>query len=160
GAGNDVDVFGDAPNIAARVQAAAPPDTLLITSATHRLLSRTFATEDYGAKILKGVDTPIQLYRAVQPSGVPGRFHLPAVQRELSPFVGRDEELLLLINRWEQATSGEGQVVFIVGEAGIGKSRLLQEFRGRLDVASHTWVECAGEQFFESTPFHAISQAL
>ena len=120
-AGKDADVFGDAPNIAARVQAAAEPDTVLITDATHRLVSGLFIVEDRGAYPLKGIERPMQLYRVVQPSGVRGRFEAAAASRGLTPFVGREDELRALMNRWERALEGEGQVALIIGEAGIGK---------------------------------------
>jgi class 3 adenylate cyclase len=110
GAGKDTDVFGEAPNIAARVQALAPPGTALITSATHRLVSGLFVVQDRGAQPLKGSDRSIQVYRVVQPSGARGRLEAAAATRGLTPFVGRDEELRLLINRWERALDGEGQV--------------------------------------------------
>jgi len=159
GAGTKVDVFGDTPNIAARVQTAAAADSLLITSATYRLLSGRFTVEDCGAQVLKGIETPLQLYRVIQPSGV--REHPnSAAARGLAAFVGREAELRLLTSRWECTQSGKGQMVLIVGEAGIGKSRLVQEFHARLNDTHHTWIECAGEQFFENAPFHPISEAL
>ena len=138
GAGKDADVFGDTPNIAARVQAAATPGTVLITADTHRLVSGLFVVEDRGAQALKGIERPVQLYRVVQPSGVRGRLEAAAPARGLTPFVGREDELRLLMNRWERARDGEGQVALIVGEAGIGKSRLVQRFRERIaDIAAH-----------------------
>src|SRR6266849_9691569 len=141
GAGKDADVFGDTPNIAARVQGAAAPDTVLITADTHRLVSWLFVVEDRGAQALKGVDRPVQLYRVVQPSGVRGRLEAAAAARGLTPFVGREDELRLLMNRWERAINGEGQVALIIGEAGIGKSRLLQRFHEQIVGTPHTWIE-------------------
>jgi class 3 adenylate cyclase len=93
GAGKDTDVFGEAPNIAARMRALAPPGTVLITWATHRLVSGLFVVEDRGAQALKGSDRPIQVYRVIQPSGVRGRLEAAARPRGLTPFVGREEEL-------------------------------------------------------------------
>src|SRR5882672_4447938 len=98
GAGKDADVFGDTPNIAARVQAAATPGTVLVTAATHRLVSGLFVVEDRGAQALKGVERPVQLYRVVQPSGVRGRLQAAAAARGLTPFVGREDELRSLTN--------------------------------------------------------------
>src|SRR5258708_17958960 len=91
GAGKDTDVFGDTPNIAARVQAAADPGTVLVTAATHRLVSRLFVVEDRGAQALKGIERPVQLYRVVQPSGMRGRLEATAAARGLTPFVGRED---------------------------------------------------------------------
>src|SRR5713101_4877009 len=85
GAGKDTDVFGDTPNIAARVQSAAEPGTVLITWATHRLVSGLFVVEDRGAQALKGSDQPIQVYRVIQPSGVRGRLEAAATTRGLTP---------------------------------------------------------------------------
>ena len=156
GAGMDTDVFGEAPNIAARVQTAATPDSVLITAATHRLLSGIFVVENYGAQQIKGVASPLELYRVIRPTGVRSRIAV----RGLTPFVGREEELRLLLSRWERTREGEGQVVLVVGEAGIGKSRLVAEFQKRIRDTPHIWMESAGEQFFESAPFHAVSEML
>jgi class 3 adenylate cyclase len=158
GAGKDIDVFGEAPNIAARVQALAHPGTALITSATHRLVSGLFVVEDRGAQPLKGSDRLIQVYRVVQPSGVRGRLEAAAATRGLTPFVGREEELRLLFNRWERALSGEGQVALIVGEAGIGKSRLLQHFHQQIAATPHTWAEAAAAPSFQNTPFYPVAE--
>src|ERR1700688_1291471 len=119
GAGKEADVFGDTPNIAARVQAAASPGTVLVTAATHRLISGLFVIEDRGTRALKGIERPVQLYRVVQPSGLRERLGAAAVARGLTPFVGREDELRLLMNRWERALDGEGQVALIIGEAGL-----------------------------------------
>jgi class 3 adenylate cyclase/tetratricopeptide (TPR) repeat protein len=155
-AGKDADVFGETPNIAARVQTAAAPDTVLITSATHRLLSGLFVVEESGAHQLKGVSSPIELYRVLRPTGVRSRIGA----RGVTPFIGREEELRLLLSRWQQVREGEGQVVLVIGEAGIGKSRLIAEFRERIRDTPHTWVESAGEQLSENSPFHAITEML
>src|SRR5262249_31414799 len=80
--------------------------------------------------------------------------------RGVTPFVGRDEELRVLRGRWEGVRAGEGQVVLVLGEPGIGKSRLVEEFRAQLTPDPHLWIEGAGQQFFEHTPFHAVGQLL
>jgi class 3 adenylate cyclase len=130
GAAGEADVFGETPNIAARVQTAAAPGTVMVTAAAHRLVSGLFVVEDPGAQALKGIERPVQLYRVIQPSGVRGRLEAAAAARGLTPFVGREDELRLLMNRWEHAVDGEGQMALIIGEAGIGKSRLVQRFHG------------------------------
>ena len=160
GAGKDADVFGDTPNIAARVQAAAAPDTVVITAETHRLVSGLFVVEDRGAQALKGIERPVQLYRVIQPSGVRGRLEAAAAARGLTPFVGREDELRLLMNRWERALDGEGQVALIIGEAGIGKSRLVQRFHEQIAGTPHTWVEAAAGAFFQNTPFYPVTEML
>jgi len=160
GAGKEADVFGEAPNIAARVQAAAEPGTVLITDAVHRLVSGLFLVESRGVEALKGIERPLQLYKVVQPSGVRGRLEAVAAVHGLTPFVGREEELRLLMNRWERARDGEGQVVTIVGEAGIGKSRLVQRFHEQIAGAPHTWLAFAAAPFFQNTPFYAVAEML
>jgi class 3 adenylate cyclase/tetratricopeptide (TPR) repeat protein len=157
GAGKDTDVFGEAPNVAARVQAAAAPGTVLLTAATHRLVSGLFVVQERGAQELKGVASPVELYQVIRPTGVRGRL---AAARALTPFVGREEELRLLLSRWERAREGDGQVALVVGEAGIGKSRLVAEFHHRIRETPHIWMESAGDQFFENTPFHAVTEMI
>jgi class 3 adenylate cyclase/tetratricopeptide (TPR) repeat protein len=159
GGGNEADVFGDTPNIASRVQALAEPDSVLITAAVHQLIAGLFVVEDRGAQRLKGVQQPVQVYRVIQSSVVRRRTHGFSVGA-VTPFVGRDDEMRLLLNRWERAREGQGQLVLVVGEPGIGKSRLVEEFRTKIKHEPHLWVECAGEQFFENTPFHAVAQML
>ena len=159
-AGKDADVFGDTPNIAARVQAAAEPGTVVITDATHRLVSGLFVVEQLGAQALKGIEQLVQLYRVIQPSGVHGRLEAAAATRGLTPFVGREDELRLLMSRWERALDGEGQVALIIGEAGIGKSRLLQRFHEQIGGTPHTWIEAHAGAFFQNTPFYPVTELL
>jgi class 3 adenylate cyclase/tetratricopeptide (TPR) repeat protein len=157
GAGKDADVFGETPNIAARLQATAAPGTVLVTAATHRLISGLFVVETLGSRALKGITSPVEVFQVVRPTGVRGRLQ---AGRALTPFVGREEELRLLLSRWEHTCEGAGQVALIIGEPGIGKSRLVAEFHDRIRDAPHIWMESAGEQFFENTPFHAIIEML
>ncbi len=160
GAGNEIDVFGDPPNIAARVESAAEPGTVAITDATQRLVSGLFIVEERGAQELKGVERPLQLYRVIRPSGARGRFDVATAAGGLTSFVGREDELRSLMNRWERALDGEGQVALIVGEAGIGKSRLVQRFREQITGTPHTWVEAGAGAFFQNTPFYPVTEML
>ena len=121
------EVFGEAPNVAARVQGLAEPGTVLVTANVQRQTAGLFVAEDKGAHELKGVPAPVTLYRIVRASG--GR---RTGARTLTPLVGREEELDLLRRRWERARNGAGQLTLIVGEPGIGKSRLVEEFRATL----------------------------
>ena len=148
------EVFGETPNVAARVQSAAEPDTVLITAATHRLVAGMFVVEDRGPQALKGVREPVTLYRVVQASGMHSRLDVAAGR--LTGFVGREPELTTLIDRWERAQDGEGQNILIVGEAGVGKSRLLRQLRQHLADVPHTWLECNATPYTESTPFHPV----
>ena len=125
----------------------------------HQLVAGLFVVEARGPHQLKGVAQPMELYRAIRPSGGAGG-RQAAAGRGPTPFVGRAEELGLLSNRWERARGGEGQVVLLVGEPGIGKSRLVQEFRTSIANTPHTFIEAAGQQLFDNTPFYAVSQML
>ena len=147
------EVFGDAPNIAARVQSAAEPGSVLITMNVQRQVVGLFVVEEQGAREVKGVAEPIGLYRIVRASGA-RRFGA----RALTPLVGREEELDLLLRRWERAAKGEGQFVQIVGEPGIGKSRLVEEFRLKLGETPHTWAEFSSSQLLQNTPLHPIAE--
>ena len=118
------EIFGDAPNIAARVQALADPGTVMITARVQRQVAGLFVAEDRGAHALKGAPEPTTLYRIVRASGGGRR----GGARALTPLVGREDEIVLLMRRWSRALAGEGQFVLIVGEPGIGKSRLIEEF--------------------------------
>ncbi len=159
GGGMESDVFGDAPNIAARVQTLAEPDSVLFTAAVHALVSGLFVVEDRGAQPLKGIEHPVQLYRAIQAIATRRHRDDPAVHA-MTAFVGRDDEMRLVLNRWDRARQGQGQLVLVTGEPGIGKSRLIDEFRARVKDEPHLWIDCAGEHIFRSTPFHAVTQIL
>jgi class 3 adenylate cyclase/predicted ATPase len=148
------EVFGDAPNVAARVQAAAEPGTVLVTASVQRQTAGLFVVEDKGAHDLKGVQAPVTLYCIVRASGGARR----GGARALTPLVGREDELALLLRRWSRALEGEGQFVQIVGEPGIGKSRLIEEFRAKLAETPHTWVEWAASQLLQNTPLHPLAE--
>jgi class 3 adenylate cyclase len=122
------EIYGDAPNIAARVQALAERDTVLVTAEVQRQVAGLFIVEERGTHELKGVPEPVTVFRLVRASGARRR----SGQRHLTPLVGRDEEIAMLMRRWERALHGEGQLVLIMGEPGLGKSRLIEEFHGRL----------------------------
>jgi class 3 adenylate cyclase/predicted ATPase len=117
------DIVGETPNLAARLQAIAAPNMVVIADGTRKLLGNLFELEDLGTKDLKGIQGEVRAWAALRPSSVASRFealHAGA----LTPLVGREEELELLLRRWSRARNGEGQVVLLSGEAGIGKSRL------------------------------------
>ena len=136
------------------MQGAAEPDTVLVTAATQRLVAGMFVVEDRGPQTLKGVREPVPLYRVVQPSGVRSRLDVAAGR--LTRFVGREVELATLVERWERAADGEGQNVLVLGEAGVGKSRLAYQLRERLATIPHTWLECGATPYTEGTPFHPV----
>jgi class 3 adenylate cyclase/predicted ATPase len=148
------EIYGDAPNIAARMQALAEPGAVVVTARVQRQIAGLFVVEERGSHELKGVPEPVTLFRLVRASGGGRR----AGQRQLTPLVGRDEEIAMLMRRWERARQGNGQLVLIVGEPGIGKSRLIEEFHGRLRDAPHTWVEWSCSQLLQNTPMHPIAE--
>jgi class 3 adenylate cyclase/predicted ATPase len=158
-AGREADAFGETPNVAARVQAVAAPDTVVLTAATLGLVAGRFDVEELGAERLKGISEPVRLYRALRPTGVRDRIHAAAA-RGLTPFVGREHERQLLLDRWERVREGEGQVVLLVGEAGIGKSRLVRQFRESLGNTPHLWTEYGGSPFFQQTPLYVVAELL
>ena len=148
------EVFGDAPNVAARVQGVAEPGSVLVTMNVQRHVAGLFVAEDKGAHELKGVAETVRLFRIVRASGAVRR----SGTRSLTPFVGREEELGVIARRWERARAGDGQLVMIVGEPGLGKSRLIEEFRARLTETPHTWVEWSASQLLQNTPLHPITE--
>ena len=131
GAAREHNVAGETPNLAARLQALAEPETLVVADATHDLIAGLFDCQDLGAVALKGFPRTVRVWRVVQERPVRSRFEAmrPAT---LPPLIGRDEELDLLISRWRQAKQGAGQMVLISGEPGIGKSRLIAGLIERL----------------------------
>jgi class 3 adenylate cyclase/tetratricopeptide (TPR) repeat protein len=132
--------IGDTVNLASRIQALAEPGSVLITPSTHRLVDGYFVTHDHGEHPVKGKQQPVRLYEVVQPR--PGRSRVDlAVERGLCPLVGRRRELEVLLDRSARARGGGGQIVFVRGEPGIGKSRLLYELKRRLEGEEVTWLE-------------------
>jgi tetratricopeptide (TPR) repeat protein len=129
-------VVGETPNIAARLQGVAEPNTVVIAESTRKLLGSLFELEDLGARDVKGITEPVRAWAAVRPSSVESRFE--ALRTATTPLVGRDEEVDLLLRRWEQAKRGDGCVVLISGEPGIGKSRLAETIVERLGGEPHT----------------------
>jgi class 3 adenylate cyclase/tetratricopeptide (TPR) repeat protein len=136
GASQEQAIVGETPNLAARLQGIAEPNTVVIAESTRRLLGNLFEFEDLGLKNLKGIADPVYTWAVLRPSIVEGRFEALHASRLIS-LVGRDEEIELLLRRWSKAKTGEGQVVLLSGEAGIGKSRLTAALLERLATEPH-----------------------
>ena len=147
------EVFGEAPNVAARVQSPAAPGEIWMTRGVQRQVAGLFVVEDKGENALRGVPAPVGLYRIVRANS--GR---RASARTPTRLVGREEELDLLARRWERARKGEGQLALVVGEPGIGKSRLIQEFHTRLADTPHTFFEWSSSQLLQNTPLHPLAE--
>jgi predicted ATPase/class 3 adenylate cyclase len=131
GAAQEETVVGETPNLAARLQALAEPGAVVVAASTRRLLGGLFALEDLGPQRLKGFAEPLAAFRVEGEGGAEGRFEALRGRR-LTPLVGREHELAILLERWSWAKEGDGQVMLLSGEPGIGKSRLVQALRERL----------------------------
>jgi class 3 adenylate cyclase len=151
-------IVGDTPNLAARMQGVAEPNTVVIAEGTRRLLGNLFELEDLGAKDLKGIAGPLRAWAALRPSSVASRFEALHATG-LTELVGREEELELLLRRWSKAKSGQGQVVLLSGEAGIGKSRLTAALLERLAGEPHARLRYfCSPQHTDSAFYPVISQ--
>ena len=137
GAAQEQAVVGETPNLAARLQSIAEPNSVVFAESTRKLLGNLFELDDLGSKDLKGITGPVRVFAALRPSTVESRFEA-LHGGGLTEVVGREEELELLMRRWARAKSGEGQVVLLSGEAGIGKSRLTAALLEKLAGEPHT----------------------
>ena len=147
-------VFGETPNLAARLQAAAAPDTVVMSAATLRLVRGIFVTADLGLQTMKGFAEPVAVHRVLQPSGVRSRLDLGGVR--LTPLVGREPEVGFLLDRWTKARAHVGHSVLITGEPGVGKSRLVHTLRERLVDEPHTWLECRCSPYVQHSAFQPV----
>ena len=158
GASQEQAIVGETPNLAARLQGVAEPNSVVIAESTRKLVGNLFELDDLGAKDLKGIAGSVRAWVALRQASVEGRFEAfhPSGLTEL---VGREEELDLLLRRWSKAKTGEGQVVFLSGEAGIGKSRLTAALLERLASEPHTRLRYfCSPQHMDSAFYPIISQ--
>jgi class 3 adenylate cyclase/tetratricopeptide (TPR) repeat protein len=146
-------VVGEAPNLAARLQAMAPPCGVLITEATRHLVGDLFEYRDLGTTNLRGFEGAVSVWQVLRPSAVESRFEALRAAT-LSPLVGREEEIELLLRRWQRAQTGEGQVVLLSGEAGIGKSRLTAALQERLQGELHFRLRYFCSLYRRDSAFH------
>src|SRR4029434_7392943 len=147
--------LGDTPNVAARLQGLAAPDTVVVSQATWHLVQGYFAGQELGSQPLKGVETPVQVYRVLGPSGAQSRLDVVS-PRGLTPLVGREAEVALLRERWAQARDGLDQVVLLSGEAGIGKSRLVIALKEQVAGEPHTRWECRCSSYFQDSALYPL----
>ena len=142
--------LGEVPNIASRIEGLAEPNTVAISEATYRLIQGYFACQDLGAQPLRGVPEPVRVYQVLGESGATSRLDV-AQPRGLTPLVGREQEVGLLLERWEQVKAGQGHVVLLTGDAGIGKSRLVQMLKDHVTHEPHTRWECRSSEYSQNT---------
>ena len=155
GAAQEQAVVGETPNLAARLQALAEPGAVVIADGTRRLLGNLFELKDLGARDLKGIPGPAQAWAALRARSVGSRFDALHTTG-LTALVGREEESELLLRRWSRAKTGEGQVVLLSGEAGIGKSRLTAALLERLAAEPHTRLRYFCSPQRTDSAFHPI----
>jgi class 3 adenylate cyclase len=151
--------LGDVPNIAARLQGLAEPNTILLSADTYRLIQGYFECQALGAQALRGVATPLHVYRVLQESGARGRLDV-AQPRGLTPLVGRESEVMLLLERWEQAKAGHGHVVLLSAEGGLGKSRLVQVLKNHVANEPHICWECRSVPYYQNTALFPLVDLL
>jgi class 3 adenylate cyclase/predicted ATPase len=148
--------LGEVPNIASRVQGLAEPNTILISADTYRLIQGYFACQELGVQTLRGVAEPIAVYRVLSESGVYSRLDV-AQTRGLTPLVGREQEVGLLLERWNQIKDGQGHVVLLTGDPGIGKSRLVQMLKDHVVKEPHTRWECRSAEYSQNTALFPLT---
>jgi class 3 adenylate cyclase len=155
GASQEQAIVGETPNLAARLQGVAEPNSVVIAESTRKLVGNLFELEDLGHKELKGISGPVRAWAALRASSVESRFEALHTNG-LTELVGREEELEILLRRWSKAKTGEGQVVLLSGEAGIGKSRLTAALRDRLVGKPHTQLRYFCSPQHKDSPLYPI----
>jgi class 3 adenylate cyclase/tetratricopeptide (TPR) repeat protein len=151
---------GETPNLAARLQALAATDQIVIAPGTRRLLGSTFEYQDLGRHALKGIIGPVHASLVLGESRTEGRFEAAHGHDGLSPLVGREEEIAMLLRRWEDARAGEGRVVLLTGEPGIGKSRIAQALCERVEEQPHLRLRYQCSPFHTQSALHPVIQQL
>jgi class 3 adenylate cyclase/predicted ATPase len=155
GTAQTVTAVGETPNLAARLQALAQPDTVVVSEATRSHLGQMFELEDLGAVALKGFDRPVRVWRARGATSATSRSET-VYAGTVTPLIGRDEELSLLVHRWRQSKAGEGRIVLLSGEAGIGKSRLLAALEDRLANEQRVSLRYFCSPYHQDSPLYPI----
>jgi class 3 adenylate cyclase/DNA-binding winged helix-turn-helix (wHTH) protein/predicted ATPase len=151
--------LGQTPYIASSIQRLAEPDTVVISATTHRLVEGYFLCRGLGGQTLTGPGQAVPVYRVVGESGAQSRLDV-ATPRGLTPLVGREQEIALLRERWSQVKDGRGQVILLSGEAGIGKSRLVQVLKDHVTNEPHVRLECRSSPYYQNTALYPITDLL
>lgn len=159
GASEERAVLGVTPNLAARLQGLATPDSVVIGDRTRQIAGAFFDYEDLGENDLKGISEPQRAWRVTGESAATSRFEASAADG-LTPLVGREEEIALLLNRWRQALDRDGQVAMLKGEAGVGKSRIIEGFRDGVGDQDHGIITVSCSPFRTNSAFYPIVACL
>ena len=155
GASQESAAVGETPNIAARLQSWGQPNSLTIAPSTRELAGSGFKYEDLGAQKLKGISAPLRIWNVIGHRDVESRFEARQASN-LSAYVGRDVELEMLVNRWTLAKGGEGQLVLLAGEPGVGKSRAVLELHRRIENESHTQLQYQCSPHYTNSAFYPV----
>jgi TOMM system kinase/cyclase fusion protein len=147
--------LGETPNIAARLQGLAAPDTVVISEATSQLIRGYFVCQTLGTQDLKGIFQSLMVYQVLRETEAQTRLDVAAT-RGLTPLVGRNSEVTVLWERWAQVKDGMGQVILLSGEAGIGKSRLAQVLKEHVAGEPHTRWECRCSLYYQNTALYPL----
>jgi class 3 adenylate cyclase/predicted ATPase len=159
GASQEAAIVGEAPNLAARLQAIAQPNSIVVAETTHALAGGLFECTSLGAQVLKGFDTPVNAWSVSALRAIESRFEATRMRAPM-PFVGREEELDILERRWRRACAGEGQVILLSGEPGIGKSRIVVALQERLGAQSHTWLRYQCSTYHTNSALYPVIDQL
>jgi class 3 adenylate cyclase len=152
--------LGETPNLAARLQGIAAPNTLVISAATLQLLGGFFTSQSLGTSVLQGLTQPVEVYQVLHESMARSRLEV-AGSTGLTPLVGREQEVALLRSRWAQVKEGLGQVVLLSGEAGIGKSRFVQVLKEQVATEPRAWLTpCQCSPYYQNTALYPLIDLL
>jgi tetratricopeptide (TPR) repeat protein len=155
GSAREHSIVGETPNLAARLQALAEPNSIIISQSTHHLLGRQFDYQSLGEQTLKGFANPVQVWRVLREAAVASRFAAGHAARA-GPFIGRVQEMALLLDRWQLAKECEGQAVFLSGEPGMGKSRIVDVVRERIADDPYYHLICQCSPYHTNSALHPV----
>jgi len=158
GSAQEQSVAGETPNFAARLQALAPPDGVLIAASTRRLIGSDFQLADLGPQDFKGFAAPVLAWQVLGTRAGESRFEARA--KRTTTLIGRTEELGILTRCWKQVSNGEGQAVLLSGEPGIGKSRLVRGLLDSVQSEAHARVQYQCSPFFSNSPLHPVTEQI
>jgi class 3 adenylate cyclase/predicted ATPase len=159
GTREEMAIVGETPNVAARLEELAKPGEVLISERTHQLVDGLFEFAFLGTKPMRGLSSSLGVYRVIAEESARSRFDVVA-SKGLTPMVGREEEIGLLLKRWGQSKDGEGQVILLSGEAGLGKSRILRDFRSTLVDEAHSRLLFSGSPYHSSSALHPVIEQM